>query len=250
MTNETYAPQFKWAAAGDHPPECVLSDGTARSTPSGSGRPGDLKLAVEHAWRREGKASGGGGGKDKLLVVAGDTLLYHDFDLSAFLETAALAGEAGGGRGMALVYYGINDPSEAHKRGVIEVEPLPLYRRPPSSSSSSSSPSNVVRVTALLEKPDASNNKNNNDNNNDKGSAPLRRFAAPALYAMEAPVAELVVAHVANCQARGAPSRTGPPRVEARILAPAALLLCLLCLLCPHSSSSSSSCCCCCFLLF
>ena len=60
VTNETYAPQFReWAAAGIHPPECVLSDGTTQHAER-LGAAGDLKLAVEHAWRREGKGPAAG----------------------------------------------------------------------------------------------------------------------------------------------------------------------------------------------
>ena len=150
MANATDAPKFReWATSKGLPEETVLDDGTTCSEEK-LGAVGDLALALEQ--RKELI------GERHLLVVAGDTLLYRNFSLSALLQKALDArtgggGGGGGGDGVAgaVVYYPVHDPHEISKRGVVEVD------------------ASTGRVLALLEKPDPTETAD--------------RFASPAVYA-------------------------------------------------------------------
>ena len=77
ITNGLFHLQFaEWAATRGIPEENVVSNGT-RSNDTRLGASGDLALLL----RQKADALAG----RNLLVIAGDTLFYEDFNLAAFL---------------------------------------------------------------------------------------------------------------------------------------------------------------------
>lgn len=124
----------EWAMTRGVPIENVVSNGTFTNE-TRIGACGDLYLLLQ---TKLAVLSG----RD-LLVVAGDTLFYDDFDLKHLL--VSLPTDAGG-----VVYYDLDNPEETKKRGIIEVDDNNM-------------------VSSFLEKPDPSTTSS--------------RKACPALYA-------------------------------------------------------------------
>jgi len=149
ITNGLFHLQFaEWAATRGVPEENVVSNGT-RSNATRLGASGDLALLLRH------KADALAG--RNLLVIAGDTLFYEDFDVATFLK--ALPADAGG-----VVYYDLADADETRQRGIVEVD------------------EQTGMVTSLLEKPDP--------------SATPSRKACPALYAYRAATVPDIMTYV------------------------------------------------------
>jgi glucuronokinase len=145
VTNGLFHLQLtEWAMTRGIPVENVVSNGIFTDE-ARIGACGDLELLLK---TKQAVLTG----RD-LLVVAGDTLFYDDFDLRIFL--VSLPDGTGG-----VVYYDLDNPEETKKRGIIEVD------------------DRTGSVTSLLEKPDP--------------SMTASRKACPALYAYRSPaVAEI-----------------------------------------------------------
>lgn len=135
VTNELFHRQFtEWAVSRGLGRDAVVNDGTTTNEQR-LGACGDLELALRERAELIGDRD--------VLVVAGDTLFFQDFELGAFLD--ALPPRRSG-----VVTYQIGSDAETRKRGIVELEP-------------------DGRVAALLEKPEP--------------SATSSRAACPAFYA-------------------------------------------------------------------
>lgn len=113
----------RWATAKGMPMSRVINSGaTTRERSRGVLR--DVELGLKRAQA----TLGGMDGRD-VIVFAGDTLFFRDFDLDRILDFRRVKG------GSLLLYYGRREGEEPSERGMCEVEP------------------STSQVTAFAEKP-------------------------------------------------------------------------------------------------
>jgi glucose-1-phosphate thymidylyltransferase len=139
VTNNFFYKQFAdWAILHGIPASNVINDRTM-SNESRLGAVGDIALCLQTCQAKLVDSAG-------VLVIAGDTLFYEDFQISTFLERLTNDDSSSG-----IVYYNIKDEAETTKRGIIEVDEI------------------TNRAIKLLEKPQPSETSS--------------RKACPAFYA-------------------------------------------------------------------
>ena len=136
VTNALFYMQFvEWGLTRNIPSENIVNNGTTTND-TRLGASGDLHLLLQ---TKQTQLEG-----QDLLVIAGDTLFYDDFNVHKFLT--ALPIQTGG-----VVYYHLNNADETRNRGIIEINET------------------TGLVESLLEKPEPTQTTSRN--------------ACPALYA-------------------------------------------------------------------
>ena len=136
VTNALFYMQFvEWGLTRNIPSEHIVNNGTITND-TRLGASGDLHLLLQ---TKQTQLEG-----QDLLVIAGDTLFYDDFNVHQFLMS--LPTNTGG-----VVYYPLTNPEETRNRGIIEINET------------------TGLVESLLEKPEPTQTTSRN--------------ACPALYA-------------------------------------------------------------------
>eukprot|EP00298_Acanthocystis_sp_HF-20_P005627 c15731_g1_i2.p1 GENE.c15731_g1_i2~~c15731_g1_i2.p1 ORF type:complete len:287 (+),score=121.70 c15731_g1_i2:32-862(+) len=106
VTNDTTYPQFaEWATKSSFPLSNIINDGTTTND-NRLGACADIQLVLNTKKEEIGDSD--------IVIVAGDTLFYDDFNLTQFLRSTPENANA-------ICYYELSDPKEVTKRGIVEV---------------------------------------------------------------------------------------------------------------------------------
>ncbi|KAI8379838.1 mannose-1-phosphate guanyltransferase beta-like protein [Choanephora cucurbitarum] len=157
VTNDQCYQAFQtWATAHEIPQDHIVSDGTS-SNENRLGAVPDILFGIQQFGLDQ---------QDHVLVVGGDTLFLHDFDLLAFLRTFEQQE-----RGCLVTTYQVKD-SEVHKFGIVETDRDGL-------------------ITSFLEKPEP--------------TATQARSACPCFYLFHKEAIPLIEAFIKECKQVNAP---------------------------------------------